>query len=175
MKKHKVLAVVLLALAMTATTALSYDLNTKQSAKLAIQRWYTLTTGHNMQQTTLNEIADYVFSTAQMYDIEPKMVLGIMAIESSFIPTATNGISKGLMQVQPDTAKFVQRYYGVISGDLYIIPLDILYGIEYLAYLKHLGLSEEGMVRSYNGASAEKTLSYYKRYLSAVSRMESWR
>lgn len=159
-----------------------FNLNTEQGAQKAVQTWYTLTTGHHMASDTVNYIVGTVFYASRQFKVPTDVILGIMSTESSFIPTAINGISVGLMQVQPRTEEFVRRYYGsmIPPGKLISISCNIIVGTAYLGYLTHVFTTiksthlREDVIRNYYGASPADTLRYYYRVEKNIHNMESW-
>ena len=80
---------------------------------------------------------EQVFSTCQNSGVEPKLVFAIIQTESSFNPdTISSKGAVGLMQIMPDTAKYVSDlYFGGIDFDLFNPDDNILIGVTYLTYL----------------------------------------
>ena len=151
----------------------AFNLNTISGIQNSIQRWYKLTTGKNMSINNIKCITNSIIISSKRFNISIPTIMGVIAVESSFIPTATNGVSVGLMQVQPNTLKFVRRYFHIPNGDLNNIKYSITIGTAYLSYLKSLNLTRQEMIEDYNGGPNKAH--YYIMVENAISKMISWK
>lgn len=122
--------------------------------------------------------------------LDPKMLVAMAWIESSFRPTAFRleahivDASVGLMQVLTSTAQWLWDIGNRSLGkrpeatDLLDPTIGMYYGAAYLAYLQHYGGSlrdERFMVQAYNvGPAKAATLTgpgpYFEKYLAARKR-----
>ncbi|HZJ57097.1 MAG TPA: lytic transglycosylase domain-containing protein [Clostridia bacterium] len=97
-----------------------------------------------------------ILEFSRQYDLDPHLVMGIIWVESKFVPEATsNKDAKGLMQIIPNTGKWIADQIGMDEYDeesLYDPETNIRFGCWYFAYL--LGLFDgdvELALASYNG------------------------
>jgi len=87
----------------------------------------------------LRTIAHTVYEEAWQYDLDYRLVLAVMKVESNFRPDAvsTKG-ARGLLQIKPSLARHVSREIGVtIKGDscLHEPEKNIKIGVNHLAWL----------------------------------------
>jgi soluble lytic murein transglycosylase len=87
--------------------------------------------------------------------LDPALVAGVIYTESRFRDQTSRAGAKGLMQLTPDTAKFVERLSGGSTfqiSDLSTPQVNIAYGTYYLRYLlDRYGDNEALALAAYNG------------------------
>lgn len=93
-----------------------------------------------------------VFSACTKTEIDQNLVFAIIKAESSFNP---NKISHkgaiGLMQIMPDTAKYISEvFFSNMEYDLYSPKDNILFGVTYLLYLTEKFKDEKTALAAYN-------------------------
>jgi hypothetical protein len=93
----------------------------------------------DLAEVTRKELAEVIYEEANRYQYDPKLILAIIAIESSFQNWAVSEQgAKGLMQVMPYVAQSIANELGIEwSGDrtLFNPYLNIKIGIYYLSTL----------------------------------------
>jgi soluble lytic murein transglycosylase len=86
------------------------------------------------------EYEQLVRSNARNHDLEPALVAAVIYAESRFDPNARSDAGAvGLMQLLPDTAKFIARKTGgedFVVADLRDPEINVRYGTWLLAYLR---------------------------------------
>lgn len=88
---------------------------------------------------------------SEAYGVEPSLVAGVIYAESRYDPEAVSHQgARGLMQITPETAEFIQRNSG-ITGDFTDPETNIWMGTWQLSYLegRYLG-DERAMLAAYN-------------------------
>jgi hypothetical protein len=92
-----------------------------------------------LANVTKEELAEVIYEEATRYNYEPKFILALIAIESSFRNwSVSDKGAKGLMQIMPGVGKFIAQEMGIEwSGDrtLFNPYLNIKMGIYYLSQL----------------------------------------
>lgn len=159
-------------LVLCASSIFAFNLNTFYGIESSIQKWYMLTTNTSMSTNDVFNMAITIIYVSKFFNIQIPIIMGIIAVESSFIPTASNGISIGLMQVQPNTFTFVKKHFNIKNGKLNNITYNIIIGVGYLKYLKSLGLTNKQMIEDYNGGANK--VKYYYMVEHAINKMKSW-
>ena len=85
------------------------------------------------------ELAEFIYEEAMRYNHDPKFILALISIESSFKNRAVSERgAKGLMQIMPYVAKSIAEEVGIEwSGDQILFDpfLNIKMGIHYLSKL----------------------------------------
>lgn len=93
----------------------------------------------DLSEVTRKELAEVIYEEAKRYQHDPKLILALIAIESSFQNWAVSDQgAKGLMQVMPYVAQSIANDLGIEwSGDrtLFNPYLNIKIGIYYLSTL----------------------------------------
>ncbi len=93
----------------------------------------------DLAEVTRKELAEVIYEEANRYQYDPKLILALIAIESSFQNWAVSEQgAKGLMQVMPYVAQSIANELGIEwSGDrtLFNPYLNIKIGIYYLSTL----------------------------------------
>lgn len=100
-----------------------------------------------------------IYYYARAYNLDPQLVAAVVRVESGFNPKATSPRGAvGLMQVMPETARWVSRQAGLPfePKQLYDPVYNIQVGTWYLAYLHQEFDGNLAMVlAAYNGGSAK--------------------
>jgi soluble lytic murein transglycosylase len=98
---------------------------------------------------------DIIRQQAREKHLDPALVAGVIYTESRFRDQTSNAGAKGLMQLTPATAKFVERLSGGSTfevSDLSTPQVNIAYGTYYLRYLMdRYGGNEALALAAYNG------------------------
>jgi len=86
------------------------------------------------------ELSRHFLFLCKKYQMDPALVLGIIFVESRFNLKALSPVgARGLMQVMPDTARYISQRTGILyekKEDLYDPFLSLTLGIYYLSYLR---------------------------------------
>ena len=92
---------------------------------------------------------------SEQHGLEPTFVAGVVYAESRFRPEArSHRGAHGLMQLLPETAKFIQERSG-IEGDWRDPEVNLRIGAWYLGYLKeHYSGDERLMLAAYNSGES---------------------
>jgi len=95
--------------------------------------------GTDLAQVTPHALAEVIYDEAVRYDYDPKVILALIGIESSFRNSSVSARgAKGLMQIMPYVAQSLAQELGIEwSGDrtLFNPILNIRMGIYYLSRL----------------------------------------
>jgi soluble lytic murein transglycosylase len=98
---------------------------------------------------------DIIRQQARLKDLDPALVAGIIYTESRFRDQTSVAGAKGLMQLTPATAKFVEHLSGGSTftvADLSTPQVNIAYGTFYLRYLlNRYGGNQALALAAYNG------------------------
>jgi len=98
---------------------------------------------------------DIIRQQASEKHLDPALVAAVIYTESRFRDQTSNAGAKGLMQLTPDTAKFVEHLSGGSTfqlSDLSTPQVNISYGTYYLRYLMNrYGGNEALALAAYNG------------------------
>jgi soluble lytic murein transglycosylase len=98
---------------------------------------------------------DIIRQQAGEKHLDPALVAGVIYTESRFRDQTSRAGAKGLMQLTPDTARFVERLSGGSTfqlSDLSTPQVNIAYGTYYLRYLlDRYGDNEVLALAAYNG------------------------
>jgi soluble lytic murein transglycosylase len=98
---------------------------------------------------------DIIRQQAQAKDLDPALIAAVIYAESKFRDQTSPTGAKGLMQIQPETARFIARRSGGTRfelSDLGTPQINIQYGSWYLRYLLgRYGGNEVLAVAAYNG------------------------
>src|SRR5689334_3723793 len=81
---------------------------------------------------------DIIRQQASEKHLDPSLIAGVIYVESRFRDQTSHAGAKGLMQLTPDTAKFVEHLSGGSTfevSDLSTPQVNIAYGTYYLRYL----------------------------------------
>ena len=98
---------------------------------------------------------DIIRQQARDKHLDPALIAGVIYAESKFRPRTSRTGAKGLMQIQPATARFIAHRSGATRfelRDLATPQVNIAYGSYYLRYLiDRYGGDEVLAVAAYNG------------------------
>jgi soluble lytic murein transglycosylase len=98
---------------------------------------------------------DIIRQQARAKDLDPALVAGVIYTESRFRDQTSRAGAKGLMQLTPATAKFIEDLSGGSTfqlSDLSTPQVNIAYGTFYLRYLMNrYGGNESLALAAYNG------------------------
>jgi soluble lytic murein transglycosylase len=98
---------------------------------------------------------DIIRQQAREKHLDPALIAGVIYTESRFRDQTSNAGAKGLMQLTPSTAKFVEHLSGGSTfqvSDLSTPQVNIAYGTYYLRYLMdRYGDNEALALAAYNG------------------------
>ena len=81
---------------------------------------------------------DIIRQQAQAKHLDPALIAGVIFAESKFRARTSSTGAQGLMQIQPETARFIARRSGARTfqtADLGTPQINIQYGSYYLRYL----------------------------------------
>ena len=79
-----------------------------------------------------------IYHYAEQYRVDPLLIKAIIAVESSFNPLARSPVgARGLMQIMPETAKWLTEEMGGAEGlpDLYDPQKNIRLGVFFISRL----------------------------------------
>ena len=98
---------------------------------------------------------DIIRQQAASKHLDPALIAAVIYAESKFNPRDSSTGAKGLMQIQPDTARFIARRSGGTAftvADLSDPQINISYGSFYLRYLlDRYGGNSTLALAAYNG------------------------
>jgi soluble lytic murein transglycosylase len=98
---------------------------------------------------------DIIRQQARLKRLDPALVAGVIYTESRFRDQTSRAGAKGLMQLTPATAKYIERLSGGSTfelSDLSTPQVNIAYGTYYLRYLlDRYGDNEALALAAYNG------------------------
>ena len=98
---------------------------------------------------------DIIRQQSSAKGVDPSLVAAVIYAESKFRDQTSHAGARGLMQITPQTAKYIARLSGGTAfeqGDLATPQINISYGVYYLRYL--LGRYDDNKVlalAAYNG------------------------
>jgi len=122
----------------------------------------------SMTPANARKLATLIIEECDNYDLDPFLILAVIQVESEFTPKAVSGKGAiGLMQMMPNTAKFVAKELGIsYNGNktLYDPFINVKLGIHYLSFLADRFDSTENALAAYNYGPTryEKTASLKK-------------
>lgn len=97
---------------------------------------------------------DIIRQEAAQWDVEPALVAGMIYAESHFRDQTSHADARGLMQITPDTARFIARKSRgteFVLEDLSDPDVNIAYGTFYMRYLLDaLDQNEVAALAAYN-------------------------
>jgi soluble lytic murein transglycosylase len=102
--------------------------------------------------------SDIIRQQAAEKHLDPALIAAVIYTETKFDPRSSSAGAEGLMQILPQTAKFLARRSGATSfttADLATPQVNIAYGSYYLRFLlDHYGGREAFALAAYNGGEA---------------------
>lgn len=95
---------------------------------------------------------EYIEQYSAEYGLDKYDVMGIIYVESKFVPLAKNDNEQGLMMIPADTVKGVAKELGLEYEPkmAFDVETNIRMGCFYLAYLKELYPIEDTYLMAYN-------------------------
>jgi soluble lytic murein transglycosylase len=100
---------------------------------------------------------DIIRQQAADKHLDPALIAGLIYTESRFRDQTSAAGARGLMQITPDTAKFIEHISGGTTftlADLSTPQVNIAYGTYYLRYLlDRYGGDTEAALAAYNGGA----------------------
>lgn len=103
-------------------------------------------------QNRAQAIATTLINESNRYQMDPLFVLAVIQLESQFNPlTRGSHGERGLMQMRPSTARWLERELGLRHSDLFDPIGNIRAGVAYMAWLRqHFHFVSSKYVSAYN-------------------------
>ena len=115
---------------------------------------FILRFSNSMNSTEARKLASLIIDECDKYDLDPYLILAVIQVESEFTPKAVSVKGAvGLMQVMPDTGKFLAKQLGISyrgNKTLYDPFINVRLGIHYLSFLADRFDSTENALAAYN-------------------------
>jgi len=119
-----------------------------------------------MQYSEAEEFADAIVDASRMHDLDPRLLVSIIKVESHFRKTIVSNHDYGPMQVN----KFWLKRFGIVKEDLLGIG-GIYVGAKILALVKQERTYEDCWWGYYNSRIPEKRSAYQKKVLKELRRL----
>ena len=142
----------------------------KEFEKTRVAKW--IARKYRVSNEAVREIVEISFSAGDKFEVDPYVVIAIIAIESSFNPLAESGAGAlGLMQVMPLIHRKKFEKYGGFEKSL-DVKVNIYVGTEILKnfYLRY-GNYQRALL-AYVGVSQNSNSSYPKKVLRLRDRLK---
>ena len=142
----------------------------KEIEKIRVAKW--IARKYRVSNEAVREIVEISFSAGDKFEVDPYVVIAIIAIESSFNPLAESGAGAlGLMQVMPLIHRKKFQKYGGFEKSL-DVKVNIYVGTEILKnfYLRY-GNYQRALL-AYVGVSQNSNSSYPKKVLRLRDRLK---
>ncbi|MEL0255353.1 MAG: transglycosylase SLT domain-containing protein [Burkholderiaceae bacterium] len=142
----------------------------KEFEKIRVAKW--ISRKYRVSNEAVREIVEISFSAGDKFEVDPYVVIAIIAIESSFNPLAESGAGAlGLMQVMPLIHRKKFEKYGGFEKSL-DVKVNIYVGTEILKnfYLRY-GNYQRALL-AYVGVSQNSNSSYPKKVLRLRDRLK---
>ena len=142
----------------------------KEFEKTRVAKW--IARKYRVSNEAVREIVEISFSAGDKFEVDPYVVIAIIAIESSFNPLAESGAGAlGLMQVMPLIHRKKFEKYGGFEKSL-DVQVNIYVGTEILKnfYLRY-GNYQRALL-AYVGVSQNSNSSYPKKVLRLRDRLK---
>jgi soluble lytic murein transglycosylase-like protein len=127
---------------------------------------------YRVADTAVSGFVSAAYRAGSQYDVDPMLVLAVMAVESRYNPVAESGVgARGLMQVMP---KFHLDKLAAHGGEPALLEpeVNILVGTRILReYQRRFG-DVETALQMYAGALDEPTAQYASKVLAEKARLE---
>lgn len=137
-----------------------------------------------VSEDRIKVIANSVYEESKKYDLDYRLVLAIMKVESNFKNEAVSRTGRGLMQINPRSAKAIARQSGVeIKGTkcLHEPEKNIKLGVSYLSKLHSMFDNIVSALHAYNAGPGKvqkpeneqkaKTTSFTRKVMSEYERI----
>lgn len=103
------------------------------------QQVFKVIRSHSKKGTDVARLASEIVSESWNQQYDPLFVAAVIKSESAFNTFATSHVgAKGLMQIMPDTGKYVADISGMPRGSLTDPGYNLKLGIKYLKYLENM-------------------------------------
>ena len=142
----------------------------KEFEKTRVAKW--ISRKYKVSNEAVREIVEISFSAGDKFEVDPYVVIAVIAIESSFNPLAESGAGAlGLMQVMPLIHRKKFEKYGGFEKSL-DVKVNIYVGTEILKnfYLRY-GNYQRALL-AYVGVSQNSNSSYPKKVLRLRDRLK---
>ena len=142
----------------------------KEFEKTRVAKW--IARKYRVSNEAVREIVEISFSAGDKFEVDPYVVIAIIAIESSFNPLAESGAGAlGLMQVMPLIHRKKFEKYGGFEKSL-DVKVNIYVGTEILKnfYLRY-GNYQRALL-AYVGVSQKSNSSYPRKVLRLRDRLK---
>ena len=142
----------------------------KEFEKTRVAKW--ISRKYRVSNEAVREIVEISFSAGDKFEVDPYVVIAVIAIESSFNPLAESGAGAlGLMQVMPLIHRKKFEKYGGFDKSL-DVKVNIYVGTEILKnfYLRY-GNYQRALL-AYVGVSQNSNSSYPKKVLRLRDRLK---
>ena len=142
----------------------------KEFEKTRVAKW--IARKYRVSNEAVREIVEISFSAGDKFEVDPYVVIAIIAIESSFNPLAESGAGAlGLMQVMPLIHRKKFEKYGGFEKSL-DVKVNIYVGTEILKnfYMRY-GNYQRALL-AYVGVSQKSNSSYPKKVLRLRDRLK---
>ncbi len=129
-------------------------------------------------------IANSVYDESKKFDLDYRLVLAIMKVESNYKNEAVSRTGRGLMQINPKSARAIARQSGVeIKGTkcLHEPEKNIKLGVSYLSKLNNMFENIVSALHAYNAGPGKvhkpqddqkaKTTSFTRKVMSEYERI----
>jgi soluble lytic murein transglycosylase-like protein len=130
---------------------------------------------YRVADTAVSGFVSAAYRAGSQYDVDPMLVLAVMAVESRYNPVAESGVgARGLMQVMP---KFHLDKLAAHGGEPALLEpeVNILVGTRILReYQRRLG-DTEAALQMYAGALDEPTAQYAAKVFAEKARLDVFR
>jgi soluble lytic murein transglycosylase len=120
--------------------------------------WIAPRLNHAVRDLTLPlRDQDIIRAQAAQKHLDPALIAAVIYAETKFVPRTSSAGAEGLMQLEPDTAKYLAHLsggYAFKTSDLDTPAVNIAYGSYYLRYLlDHYGGDKMLAVAAYNAGA----------------------
>ena len=142
----------------------------KEFEKIRVAKW--ISRKYRVSNEAVRDIVEMSFSASDKFEVDPYVVIAVIAIESSFNPLAESGAGAlGLMQVMPLIHRKKFEKYGGFEKSL-DVRVNIYVGTEILKnfYLRY-GNYQRALL-AYVGVSQNSNSSYPKKVLRLRDRLK---
>ena len=142
----------------------------KEFEKTRVAKW--ISRKYRVSNEAVREIVEISFSAGDKFEVDPYVIIAVIAIESSFNPLAESGAGAlGLMQVMPLIHRKKFEKYGGFEKSL-DVKVNIYVGTEILKnfYLRY-GNYQRALL-AYVGVSQNSNSSYPKKVLRLRDRLK---
>jgi len=142
----------------------------KEFEKIRVAKW--ISRKYRVSNEAVREIVEISFSAGDKFEVDPYVIIAVIAIESSFNPLAESGAGAlGLMQVMPLIHRKKFEKHGGFKNSL-DVKVNIFVGTEILKnfYLRY-GNYQRALL-AYVGVSQNSNSSYPKKVLRLRDRLK---